>query len=230
MTIKEVAIHLGLDWKTIKDIYKRHLKYKFAKEDIGCPELLAVDEISLKKGHNYLTIVINWQTGRVLWVGEGRKNETLKELLSSLREKQRNSIQAIAMDMWDPYIKATREWCPNAAIVFDQFHVVKAFGKVIDKVRNIEFGKATKEDKKVIKGSKYLLLKNKENLHEKGKPRLQSVLKLNEVITIVYILKDYLKNIWLYKYVKCAQASLDSWCSMAMETKLKPVLTFTTTL
>lgn len=230
MTITEVANHLGLDWKTVKDIHKQHLREKFTHEDIGYPRLLAVDEISLKKRHHYLTVIINWEIGRVLWVGEGRKYETLKEFFDSLSDAQRDSIQAIAMDMWDPYIKAVKESCPDAAIVFDQFHVVKAFGKVIDKVRNAEYRKATKESKEVIKGSKYLLLKNRENLLQNEKPKLKALLRLNEAITIVYILKDYLKKLWRYRYPKCAESFLAQWCSIAVESKIRPVIAFAKTL
>lgn len=147
MSLKEVAEHLDLDWKTVKEIHKRHLLEKFSEEDIGKPRFLAVDEISLKKRHRYLTLVVNWETGRVLWIGEGRRYETLKEFFGSLTDKQKESIEAIAMDMWDPYIKAVKECCPEAAIVFDQFHVVQAFNKVIDKVRNDEYRKADREGK-----------------------------------------------------------------------------------
>jgi transposase len=230
MTITEVAEHLDLDWKTVKNIHKRHLIEKFSHEDIGYPRLLAIDEISLKKRHHYLTVIINWEVGRVLWVGEGRKYETLKDFFDSLSEEQRNAIQAIAMDMWDPYIKAVKECCPRADIVFDQFHVVKAFGKVIDKVRNIEYRKANKQSKEVIKGSKYLLLKNKENLLQDEKPKLRSLLKINEAITTVYILKDYLKKLWRYKYPKCAESFMNYWYSIAMESKIKPVMAFAKTL
>jgi len=230
MTIKEIAKHLGLDWKTVKDIHKSYLIDRFSNEDMGYPRLLAVDEISLKKRHHYLTVIINWETGRVLWIGEGRKYETLKAFFDSLTEEQRNSIQAIAMDMWDPYIKAVKESCPLAAIVFDQFHVVKAFSKVIDKVRNSEYRKANKEGKEVIKGSKYLLLKNKVNLLKEEKPRLKSLLKLNESITTVYILKDYLKKLWQYRYAKCAEDFLNHWCSIAIESKIRPVMAFVKTL
>jgi transposase len=134
------------------------------------------------------------------------------------------------MDMWDPYIKAVKECCPRADIVFDQFHVVKAFGKVIDKVRNIEYIKATKQGKEVIKGSKYLLLKNRENLLQDEKPKLRSLLKMNKAITTVYILKDYLKKLWQYKYLKCARSFLNYWCSIAEESKIKPVIAFAKTL
>jgi transposase len=230
MTITEVAQHLGLDWKMVKEIHKEHLKEKFAHEDIGHPRLLAVDEISLKKRHHYLTLVINWEVGRVLWVGEGRKYETLKEFFDSLSEEQRKSIQAIAMDMWDPYIKAVRECCPEVAIVFDQFHVVKAFGQVIDKVCNMEYRKANKEGKDVMKGSKYLLLKNKVNLLPDERPRLKALLKLNEALTTVYILKDYLKKLWQYRYTKCAESFLGQWCTIARESTIRPVIAFAKTL
>jgi len=230
MTITEVAKHLGLDWKTVKEIHKQYLRERFSHEDIGYPRLLAVDEISLKKRHHYLTLIINWEVGRVLWVGEGRKYETLKDFFDSLSEEQRNAIRAIAMDMWDPYIKAVTECCPQADIVFDQFHVVKAFGKVIDKVRNMEYRKATKKGKDVIKGSKYLLLKNKANLLPDEKPKLRALLKLNEALTTVYILKDYLKKLWQYRYPKCAENFLTQWCSIAVESKIKPVIAFARTL
>ena len=230
MTIKEVAKHLSLDWKTVKDIHKRYLQGSFSHEDVGYPRLLAIDEISLKKRHHYLTVIINWETGRVLWVGEGRKYETLKGFFDSLTEEQRNAIQAIAIDMWDPYIKAVKESCPEAAIVFDQFHVVKAFSKVIDKVRNSEYRKADKEGKEVIKGSKYLLLKNKDNLLEEEKPKLKALLKLNEALTTVYILKDYLKKLWQYKYANCAKRFLNHWCCLAEESKIRPVMAFAKTL
>ncbi len=134
------------------------------------------------------------------------------------------------MDMWDPYIKAVKESCPHAAIVFDQFHVVKAFGQVIDKVRNMEYRKANKEGKEVIKGSKYILLKNKSNLLPEEKPKLKVLLKLNEALTIVYILKDYLKKLWQYRYRKCAESFLKHWCSIAKESAIKPVIAFDKTL
>jgi transposase len=108
--------------------------------------------------------------------------------------------------------------------------VVSAFGKVIDKVRNIEYRKANKEGKEVIKGSKYLLLKNKVNLLKKEKPRLKALLTLNEALTTVYILKDYLKRLWKYKYVKRAEDFLSQWCCIAAESNIRPVIAFAKTL
>ncbi len=230
MSLKEVAEHLDLDWKTVKEIHKRHLLDKFSGEGIGKPRFLAVDEISLKKRHRYLTVVVNWETGRVLWIGEDRRYETLKEFFDSLTDKQRESIEAIAMDMWDPYIKAVKECCPEAAIVFDQFHVVQAFNKVIDKVRNEEYRKADREGKEVLKGSKYILLKKKRNLRKEERPKLKAILEANKSITTVYILKDYLKKLWDYKYPRSAEKFLEYWCSLAMQSKIKAVMEFAKTL
>jgi len=134
------------------------------------------------------------------------------------------------MDMWDPYIKAVKECCPHVEIVFDQFHVVAAFSKVIDKVRNVEYRKAIKDGKEVIKGSKYLLLKNKANLLPDEKPKLKALLKLNEALTTVYILKDYLKKLWQYRYPKCAESFLSQWCSIAIESRIRPIIKFARTL
>ncbi len=230
MNIKDIAEYLALDWKTVKTIHKNHLVEKFANEENGISELLAVDEVSLKKRHKYLTIIINWRSGKVLWVGEGRKYETLKAFFDSLSDEQKKSIKAVAMDMWDPYIKAVKESCPDAAIVFDQFHVIKAFSAVINNVRNSEYRKADRQGKEVIKGSKYILLKNKENLDEKEKVRLKALLEVNQAITTAYILKDYLKKLWDYKYSACAKRFLEQWCEIAKESGIRYIISFAKTL
>ena len=226
LPIRDIARHLDLDWKTIKELHKQYLRETYSREDIGLPEFLAVDEISLRKGHRYLTVIINWQNGRVLWVGKDRRYETLKAFFDTLNDEQRAAIKAIAMDMWDPYIKAVKECCPKAAIVFDQFHVVRAFGRVIDSVRNREYRKALQEGKEVMKGSKYLLLKNRENLRDEEKPRLKALLEMNQPLMTVYLLKDYLKKLWEYKYPRCARNSLEIWCSMARESGIRSLMAF----
>lgn len=98
------------------------------------------------------------------------------------------------MDMWEAYEKATRKYCPNAEIVYDQFHIIQNYGKVIDKVRNMELAKANKEQQGVLKGTKYLLLSNRANIRGKRRVKLDELLKLNKALSTVYILKDDLKH------------------------------------
>lgn len=230
MTITDVAKHIGLGWNTVKEIHKQYLLEKFSNEDFGKPRILAVDEIAIRKGHNYLTVVINWETRRVLYVGQDRKTETLNKFYRLLTKEQRDGIEAVAMDMWKPFIKATQNCLPKASIIFDQFHVIKTFGKVIDKIRVSEYAKASTEDRAVIKGSRFILLKNAENLFDDQKAKLQELVAINKNISTVLILKDQLKKLWDYKYQAVAEKFLEDWCNFAIESGIKHLKTFVKTL
>lgn len=113
MTVSDVADHLGLDWKTVKAIDKYYLERDFGQPDYDGLRILAVDEISLRKGHNYLTVVLDYLSGRVVFVGKDRKAKTLERFFNQLKSKQRRRIEAVAMDMWDPFIKAVKKTAPG---------------------------------------------------------------------------------------------------------------------
>ena len=216
LTIQDVAKHLNLDWKTIKDIDKTFLEEKFGETDYTGLTVLAVDEIAIKKGHSYMTVVLDYLTGRVIWMGVCRRADTLMKFFDGMTQQQREHLQAIVMDMWDPFIKAVRDRVPHVKIVFDLFHVVKEFNKVIDRVRIEEYHKASESDKKVIKGSKYLLLKNPENISKlEDKEHLDRLLELNETISKVMILKDKLKLIWECDSRQEAKRQINEWCALA---------------
>jgi transposase len=227
MTVSEVARHLGIDWKTVKNIDKFYLERDYGQPDYKDLRILAVDEISIRKGQNYLTVVLDFLTGRVLFVGKKRKAKTLKRFFNKLTGKQRRAIEAVAMDMWDPFIKAVTDKLPRAKIVFDLFHVVANFNQVIDKVRNTEYRKASKDDKAVYKGAKYLLLKNRKNIRRQShRQQLKELLALNQVINTVMILKEKLKHIWTYRSRTWATKALDQWCDLARSLKNRSVNTF----
>lgn len=215
MTVQDVAEHLDLNPKTVKSIDKAFLEKGFGWTDCHDLEILAVDEIALRKGHNYMTVVMNYFTGRIVWMGENRNKETLDGFFAEMTDKQKQGIKAVAMDMWEPFINRVKHHCPDAKIVFDFFHVVQAFGRVIDKVRRDEYAKANKQDRKVLKGSRYLLLKNEENLSDNQRHRLEQVLELNSTLSILYVLKDQLKLIYYYSDRERVKQALDDWCSMA---------------
>ena len=109
MTVIEVAQHLQLDWKTVKNIDKWFLERQYGQPDLNGLQVLAVDEISVKKGHRYLTVVLDYLSGRVVYVGKDRKSKTLETFFNQLSQDQRDSIKAIVMDMWDPFIKAVKK-------------------------------------------------------------------------------------------------------------------------
>jgi transposase len=111
MTVSEVAKHVKLDWKTVKNIDKMCLEAKYGQPDYNNLSVLAVDEIAIRKGHNYVTVVLDYLTGRVVFVGKDRKAKTLKRFFNQMTTKQRKSIEAVVMDMWDPFINAVKKKC-----------------------------------------------------------------------------------------------------------------------
>jgi transposase len=227
LSVTAVAKHLRLDPKTVKAIDKAVLEAEFAEIRYKGLRRLAVDEIALKKGHNqYMTVVFDYDTGRVVWMGQGHGVETLDDFFREMPLETRNQIEAVTIDMWDPYIKAVKRWCPKAEIVFDLFHVVRAFNRVIDDIRNEEFRKADRAGKQRLKGSKYLFLKNWGNLGRKQRVELKEILTMNERLNTVYWLKDLLKNIWTYWRPEWALKMIDQWCDVARQDGHPQLVTF----
>lgn len=226
MSLSDVARRVGLDWKTVRAIDKALLEERFSAPDYGGLRILAVDEIAVRKGHHYMTVVLDYESGRVVWMGEGRKQATLERFFDALSDAQRAGIEAIAMDMWDPFIAAARTKVPQAAIVFDQFHVVKAFGKVIDTVRIAQAKAACEADKNVYKGSKYLLLKNDKNLKAEERVHLNQLLQLNAVLCTMLILRDQLKHLWDYRSRAWAARALEEWCDLARSLEIRALSRF----
>jgi transposase len=109
MTVSEVANHLNLNWKTVKAVDKQFLEHQYGKPDLNNLRILAVDEIAVRRGHQYLTVVLDYLSGRVLFVGKDRKAETLIDFFEQMSSVQRESIEAVAMDMWDPFVKAVKK-------------------------------------------------------------------------------------------------------------------------
>jgi len=214
MTVADVARHFGLDWKTVKNIDKTFLEQQYGQTDYEGLRLLAVDEIAIKKGHRYMTVVIDYVTGRVVWMGKDRKKETLDAFFAGMSDAQKASVEAVAMDMWRGFVASVQEAVPHAKIVFDLFHMVAAFNKIIDKVRTSEKKKASKEHKDVFRGARYLLLKRRIG-KRKHREHLKQLLALNETLVKVMLLRDKLPLIWGYRYRGCAERALDDWCGLA---------------
>lgn len=227
MPIKKVAEHYGLSWHTVKEIDKRRLV-----REVGTPcydglRLLAVDEVAVHKGHTYLTIVLDLETGRVVWVGKGRTEATLAGFFEELTPEQRASIEAVASDMASGFRNAVEKACPQAAQVYDFFHVVAKYSReVVDIVRNQEANKQDEEGRKLIKGSRYLLLKNDSNLKESQRETLRELLAVNATLNTVYVLKDQLKEIWRHTDVDAATKALDHWCGLAEQSGVPALATF----
>ena len=229
MSVADVARHLQLDWKTVKAIDKSFLEEQYGQTDYEGLRILAVDETAVRKGHRYMTVVIDYETGRVVWMGEGRSKESLLEFFEGMSRAQKAALEAIAMDMHQPYIQAVREAAPQACIVFDLFHVVAAYGRLIDQVRMSEYRKASAAERQVFKGARYLLLK-RHLFDPADREHLETLLKLNETLLFVYVLRDMLLRIWRYRYRAWASRALDEWCALARSVAHPELVRFARTL
>lgn len=194
--------------------------------DLNNLRVILIDEKSIGKHHQYLTVVINGENGEVLHLAEGKKKESLESFFEKLNDKQMSSIEAVGMDRAGAYKAVVSEYIPNAKIVFDKFHIVSNYHEAIDKVRRSEWNKAEDENKDFIKGQRYNLFKNPENLTDAQTIELNALLDLNKPLNEAYILKDALKVIWTYVYPKSAEKYLDKWIGWAKETALPPLVQF----
>ena len=162
MTIQDVAQHLNVSWDLIKEIQKRNLHRRFSKPKLKHLRQIAIDEIAIAKGHKYVTVVLDLESGVVVFVGDGKDSDALNPFWKRLNSS-RAKIQAVALDMSAAYIKAVTSHLPEAEMVFDHFHRVKLFNKKLTNLRRSLYRKADEEGKKVLKGIRFLLLKNPEN-------------------------------------------------------------------
>ena len=232
MTIKDVAWHLNVNWDIIKDIQKRNLMRRYGRPKLKRLRQIAIDEISIGKGHRYLTIVLDLRTGAVVFVGDGKGAEALKPFWRRLKAS-RAHIQAVAIDMSPAYILAVGEHLPQAAIVFDRFHIVKLFNDKLSDLRRALYHKAVSEKQKnVIKGTRWLLLKNPENLNsEKSEPdRLNQALELNKPLAIAYYMKEDLRQLWDKANKDKAEEFLFDWIARADASGIPILVRFAQTL
>jgi transposase len=232
MTIKDVAEHLGITWDVIKGIQKRYLKRRFAKPKLKHLRQIAIDEISTGKGHRYVTIVMDLESGAVVHVGKGKGGNSLVKFWSRLRRSGAR-IEAVATDMSPAYIDAVTDHCSDATLVFDRFHVIKLYNDKLSELRRAMYRELNDTmQKSVLKGSRWLLLKRPENLDPSRKEpeRLREALRLNQPLATAYYLKEELHEIWEQDDQETAQALLMDWIAYAESTGIRMLKQFANTL
>jgi transposase len=232
MTILDVAEHLQVSWDTIKDIQQRYLQRKFGKPKLKNLGEIAIDEISIGKGHSYLTVVLDLRSGAVVFVGDGKGTDALDPFWRMVR-RARAKIGAVATDMAQPYVKAVREHLPKAVHVFDRFHVIKLFNDKLSAFRRELYHEAASDrQRRILKGTRWLLLKNPENLdqdHDEHR-RLERALALNRPLAIAYYLKDDLRQIWEQADKATARRVLHDWIARARASGIRMLQQFALTL
>jgi len=232
MTIKDVAEHLGISWDVIKEIQKADLKRRYGRPKLKGLRHIAIDEISTAKGHVYLTLVLDLDSGAVVHVGRGKGGDALREFWVALR-RSRAKIEAVATDMSLAYIEAVATHLPGATLVFDHFHVIKLYNDKLSELRRAMHRElADTMHKTVLKGVRWLLLKRPENLDRARKEpeRLAEALRLNQPLATAYYLKEELHEIWEQDDQEAAQALLMDWITYAEGSGIRMLQDFAKTL
>jgi transposase len=232
MTCDDVAGHLGVSWGMIRDIEEEYLKRHYDKPRLKDVKRIAIDEIAVRKGHKYMTVVLDLDTGRVIFVGDGRGGESLLPFWKRLR-RSRAVIEAVATDMSPAYIAAVQQALPDAIFVFDRFHVIKLFNDKLTALRRRLHRQLTDSDERAsLKGIRWLLLKRREHLDpEKSEPdRLARALELNSDLAAAYFLKEELSEIWEQDDYDTAEGMLLDWIKYAESLPVKELSDFAKTL
>ena len=229
LPIKHVAEYLHLTWDTVKATDKAYLEENLGPVDLSGVEQIVMDEFAIHKGHRYATVIVDASNKRVLWVGRGNGREDIRPFFEKLGSEGRQRLKAVAMDMNGAYEEEVRYQCPLVEIVFDLFHVVAKYGReVVDRVR-LDEADRLRDDKparKVIKGARWLLLRNRENVKREDRIKLDELLQANRKLTTVYVLKDDLKQLWDYVYAGAARRFWEQWYSRAMHSRIEPLKKF----
>ena len=229
VTIKHVAEFFGLSWDQVKEIDKRSLQQRFGTVDFSGVEIIGMDEFALRKGHRYATVIVEPHRKEVLFVAKGRGRESLRPFFTLLGPEGCKRLKAVAMDMNGAFEEEVKAHAPQAAIVYDLFHVVAKYGReVLDRVRNAEAIrlKDDKKSRKVIRTARWLMLRNSRNLKGDDMLRLQELLEANQTLLKIYLLKEDLKQLWRFNRVEEAELFWEQWHRRATESKIPQLILF----
>ena len=194
-----VAGLFNVHWNTVKAAVKQAVEYGLKHRQMGSVIYIGIDEISRRKGHVYVTNVYDLTEKRLLWSGEGREKETLKQFFKEHGIALRTSVKGVCCDMWEPYIDILEKELPDATLVFDKFHLISHLNRAVDDVRRQEARELKRSNPELLKRTRYIWLKNPENLTDKQRARLGYLEKLNLKINRAYLLKESFRELWNYK-------------------------------
>jgi transposase len=223
MTIKDVARRMHLDWHAVKELDKIYMREQLRRAGSPTPSVIGVDEISIKKRYVYRIVVSDLEQKRAIWFGgDGRSEKDMDAFYAFLPKENAGEIRLAVMDMWKPFRQSTHAHAPQAAILFDKFHVLRHLGEALDKIRKAEYARVTGKQRKFIKGQKYVLLSHKENLSPEGKQSLKLLLKANRRLNTAYLLRESFEQLWGYTSEAWARRFFDNWQAQLRWQRLKP--------
>ena len=228
-TVADAAEEFHLDWHTVKELDKEYMREQLRRAGPPSPRVIGIDEISVGKGHQYRIVVSDLIRGRAIWFGgQDRSEASMDEFYAWLGPEKSGKIRLAVMDMWKAFRKSTLKAgnAPQAAILYDKFHILKHLGEAMDKVRKQEYAGMTGGGRRFIKGQKYALLSHWGNLTADGKEALRLLFHANTRLNKAYLLKESFGQLWDYRSPAWARKFFDQWCYALRWQRLKPFQKF----
>ena len=230
MTLKDISEIFKLDWKTVKDIDRFYTMKQLESLDKITPIWIGIDEVAYAKRHHYLTIIRDIFLDKVIWIGIGRKEDTLNQFFKLLGPKKCDKILLAVTDMWDPYIASISKNCPRVELVIDKFHILKKVNEALDKVRKEEFKNANDDVRKDMKRKRFIILSREKNLEKEQKEELDILKERNKTLYGAYLLKEQIADIFDENDEEKAISRLDIWIRNVIQSGLHPFIKFIDTL
>ncbi len=222
-SVQAAALILSIDWSTAQNIMERAVDRGLQRRSLDDVKHVGIDEKNFGKGHDYVSVMADIDGSRVLEVSPERTIEACDSLWNTLSEKQKGNIKAVAMDMWQAFETSTRKNVPNASIVYDRFHISTYLGEAVDKVRRAEHKALMKVGDECLKGARYSLLFNPENLTQEKDDQLNAIVKSTLKTGRAWQLTELFRYFWEETDAVGGRAFFDRWYSWAIRSRLEPV-------
>ncbi len=220
----------GIAWRTVGRMVERVVAERLGADRFDGLTYIGIDETSYKRGHRYITVVCNLETGRVVWVGEGKSGATLERFFDVLGDKRSKKLELVCIDMSEAYAKVIKARAPQAEIAYDKFHVVKLLLEAVDEVRRDECRELEDHEKKALKGLRYAFFRNPKHTNRKDRKVIKRVQSLNAKLARTYQLRVDFEALWEIRDENKALEFLMSWTRAALLSRRQPLRRFALTL
>jgi transposase len=222
-SVSQACELLGLGWEAAHEIMRRAVERGLERRELEALKHLGMDEKSFKRGHSYITLLSDLEQSRVLDVVEERTTEAAAQLWSTLTPEQKKSIEAVAVDMWEPFIQSIQQAVPEADIVHDKFHVSKYLGEAVDKVRRQEHKELLAQGDETLKGTRQLWLYNPQNFSPEQRKEFAALKDQQLKVARAWAAKELFTRFWTYQEEGWARRFFKDWFGWVSRSRLKPM-------
>ena len=222
--LSAAAEYFRVSWRSVRGILQRVVEQHWDEQQrLEGLRMIGVDEISYRKHHRYLTVVVDHLTGRVVWAGKDRKVKSLLRFFRKLGPERAAALEAVSMDMWEPYWVVVRKKAPQAQVIFDRFHIVKHLNQAVDETRRLLVRTLSGQARRELKNTKFPLLKASQNRTEKDRRVLEEQVRANRPLYRAMLLRDDFMDLYTYQREGWATKFLEGWLRRALRSRLEPM-------